>query len=81
MRRLLEELSGEYDLVILDTSPLLVSTDATVLGPLADAVLLVVRGTRTDRRTMVDVVRRLRESGANVVGTILNDPEGVGAPT
>ena len=81
MRRLLAELSGEYDMVILDTSPLLVSTDAIVLGPLADAVLLVVRGTRTDRRTMADVVRRLRESGANVIGTILNDPEGVGAPS
>ncbi len=81
MKRLLAELSGEYDIVILDTSPLLVSTDAIVLGPLADAVLLVVRGTRTDRRTMVDVVRRLRESGANVIGTILNDPEGVGAPS
>ena len=81
MKRLLAELSGEYDMVILDTSPLLVSTDAIVLGPLADAVLLVVRGTRTDRRTMVDVVRRLRESGANVIGTILNDPEGVGSPS
>ena len=81
MKRLLAELSGEYDIVILDTSPLLVSTDAIVLGPLADAVLLVVRGTRTDRRTMVDVVRRLRQSGANVIGTILNDPEGVGAPS
>lgn len=81
MMRLLAELSGEYDMVILDTSPLLVSTDAVVLGPLADAVLLVVRGTRTDRRTMADVVRRLRESGANVIGTILNDPEGVGSPS
>jgi capsular exopolysaccharide synthesis family protein len=81
MARLLAELSGEYDMVILDTSPLLVSTDAIVLGPLADAVLLVVRGTRTDRRTMADVVRRLRESGANVIGTILNDPEGVGSPS
>ena len=81
MKSLLAELSGEYDMVILDTSPLLVSTDAIVLGPLADAVLLVVRGTRTDRRTMADVVRRLRESGANVIGTILNDPEGVGSPS
>jgi capsular exopolysaccharide synthesis family protein len=81
MKRLLAELSGEYDMVILDTSPLLVATDAVVLGPLADAVLLVVRSTRTDRRTMADVVRRLRESGANVIGTILNDPEGVGSPS
>ncbi|HYO45377.1 MAG TPA: polysaccharide biosynthesis tyrosine autokinase [Gemmatimonadota bacterium] len=78
MKRLLAELSSEYDMVILDTSPLLVSEDATALGPIVDGVLLVVRATRTDRVTVEGIVRKLRLAGANVVGTILNDPEGVG---
>lgn len=76
MKRLLAELSSEYDMVILDTSPLLVSEDATALGPIVDGVLLVVRATRTDRKTVEAIVRKLRLAGANVVGTILNDPEG-----
>lgn len=76
MQRLLSEITGEYDLVILDSSPLLVAADATVLGPIVDGVLLVVRATRTDRRTVAGVIARLREVGATVVGTVLNDPDG-----
>ena len=56
MQRLLAELSEEYDMVILDTSPLLVAEDAIVLGPIVDGVLLVVRATRTDRRTVEEIV-------------------------
>jgi capsular exopolysaccharide synthesis family protein len=75
MKQLLAELSAEYDLVILDTSPLLVAADAITLGPIVDGVVLVVRATRTDRATVERIVRQLREAGANVLGTILNDPE------
>jgi len=79
MQRLLSEITGEYDLVILDSSPLLVAADATVLGPIVDGVLLVVRATRTDRRTVASVIARLREVGATVVGMVLNDPDGAAA--
>jgi Mrp family chromosome partitioning ATPase len=44
-----------------------------------DGILLVVRATRTDRVTVEEIVRKLRMAGGNVVGTILNDPEGVGS--
>ena len=43
MKALLDEMSRRYDMVILDTSPLLVAADATILGAIADGVLLVVR--------------------------------------
>jgi capsular exopolysaccharide synthesis family protein len=76
MQRLLRELSNEYDLVILDTSPLLVAGDATALGPIVDGVLIVVRASRADRRTQEDVVRKLTDAGASIVGTVLNDPDG-----
>jgi capsular exopolysaccharide synthesis family protein len=80
MKRLLTELSAEYDLVILDTSPLLVAADAVALGPIVDGVVLVVRTARTDPVTVEAIVRQLREGGAHVLGTILNDPEAAGAP-
>jgi Mrp family chromosome partitioning ATPase len=76
MKRLLKELSAEYDIVILDTSPLLVAADATVLGAIVDGVLLVVRATRTDRGAVEQAVHQLGLVGANIVGTVLNDPEG-----
>lgn len=81
MKRLLAELSAEYDLVILDTSPLLVAADAVALGPIVDGVLLVVRTARTDPVTVEAIVRQLREGGAHVLGTILNDPEAAETPS
>jgi capsular exopolysaccharide synthesis family protein len=76
MKRLLSEITAEYDLVLLDSSPLLVATDAIVLGPIVEGVLLVVRPTRTDPATVEQVIARLRDTGATVVGTVLNDPDG-----
>jgi succinoglycan biosynthesis transport protein ExoP len=76
MKRLLDELSQRYDLVILDTSPLLVAADATVLGAIADGVLLVVRASKTERGAIQQAVHQLTLVGAHIVGTVLNDPEG-----
>jgi capsular exopolysaccharide synthesis family protein len=76
MKKLLNELSSEYDIVILDSTPLLVAADATILGAIADGVLLVVRASQTDRAAVQQAVHQLELVGARVVGTVLNDPEG-----
>lgn len=77
MKRLLDELSAQYEMIILDTSPLLVAADATILGAIVDGVLLVVRATHTDRGAVEQALHQLELVGANVVGTVLNDPEGM----
>jgi capsular exopolysaccharide synthesis family protein len=76
MKSLLTELSAHYDMVILDTSPLLVAADAMVLGAIVDGVLLVVRTTGTDREAVQQAVHQLSLVGARIVGTVLNDPDG-----
>ncbi|HEX8244579.1 MAG TPA: polysaccharide biosynthesis tyrosine autokinase, partial [Longimicrobium sp.] len=75
MRAVLAELSSRYDLVVLDTPPVLAAADAEILGVQADAVLLVVRAGQTDRQPAQYAVQQLRAIGARVVGTVLNDPE------
>jgi capsular exopolysaccharide synthesis family protein len=76
MKKLLNELATQYDMVILDTSPLLVAADAAVLGAIADGVLLIVRATHTDREAVQQAMHQLDLVGAKVVGTVLNDPDG-----
>lgn len=75
MRAVLAELSGRYDLVVVDTPPVLAAADAEILGVQTDAVLLVVRAGQTDRQPAQYAVQQLRAIGARVVGTVLNDPE------
>src|SRR5690242_18751591 len=76
MRVLLQELAKSFDLVILDTPPVLATADAGILGSLADGVLLVVRAGQTDRIAAKRAHQQLVNVGARVVGTVLNDPGG-----
>lgn len=75
-RNLLQELAASFDVIILDTPPALVSADAVILAPVADDVLLVVRAGQTDRGAAERAHQQLTDAGANVVGAVLNDPEG-----
>jgi Mrp family chromosome partitioning ATPase len=76
MRVLLRELAKTFDLVILDTPPVLATADAGILASLADGVLLVVRAGQTDRVAAKRAHQQLVNVGARVVGTVLNDPGG-----
>lgn len=71
----LELLREQFDLVILDTAPLMAAADASVLGLRADGVLLVVRAGYTERSAAQYSMQQLRSVGARVIGAVLNDPE------
>lgn len=63
----------QYDRVIFDSPPLGAVTDAAVLAPQLDAVLVVVKAQSTTRDALASAMRQLRDVGANVVGGVLND--------
>jgi succinoglycan biosynthesis transport protein ExoP len=60
-----------YDLVVLDTPPVLPVADALVLAPQVDATLMVVRWEKTPRTAARDALRLLNESRAHVIGAIM----------
>ncbi len=70
---LVERLREDYDMVLIDTPPMLQMSDARVMGRHADAVLLVVRAHVTTRDAAVLASRRFAEDGTRVLGTVLND--------
>lgn len=76
MRVLLQQLAKTFDLVILDTPPVLATADAGILASIADGVLLVVRAGQTDRVAAKRAQQQLTNVGARIVGTVLNDPGG-----
>jgi Mrp family chromosome partitioning ATPase/uncharacterized protein involved in exopolysaccharide biosynthesis len=76
LRTLLHELSASFDVIVLDTPPALVSADAVILAPVVDEVLMVVRAGQTDRTAAAAARQQLSDAGGNVVGAVLNDPEG-----
>ena len=72
MRELLEVAERRFDLVIVDTPPLLAVTDASVLGSMVDGVVLCLHAGRVQRGEAIASSDRLRVSGARVLGTVLN---------
>lgn len=69
----LERFAKEYDVVFVDTPPMLQIPDARVIGKLASGVILVVRAGATTRDAAVAARSRLREDGIKILGTIMND--------
>jgi tyrosine-protein kinase Etk/Wzc len=73
MRNLLSRVREQYDVVIVDTPPVNIITDAAVLAANADGVLLVARAGVTAAPALTYAVEQLRRVKADVLGVILND--------
>ncbi len=71
------ELAERFDAVVVDSTPVLPVTDATVLAAWMDATLLVARAGVTMRRDLRLSVEALRQAGAPLVGMVLNQVEWV----
>src|SRR5271156_819897 len=72
MRDVLEELRGQYDHIVVDTPPTLSVTDAVVLSPRADAIVLVIRSGQTTKQALRRSRDILMRVNAKVSGVLLN---------
>ncbi len=70
---MLKRFKKEFDMILIDTPPMLQMPDARVVGRQADAVVMVVRAGQTTRDAAIAARERLSEDGTRVLGTILND--------
>jgi capsular exopolysaccharide synthesis family protein len=71
MGEILEELSEEADVVIIDSPPVLV-TDASILAAKVDGVLIVVEPGRTNEVAAKALTEQMERADARVVGVVLN---------
>jgi capsular exopolysaccharide synthesis family protein len=72
-QKLLEELNGRFDKVILDSPPVGAVADAAVLATLVDGVVLVLKAGVTNRQVAMRTLRTLRDVNAKLYGAVLND--------
>lgn len=73
---LFERLKETYQYVIVDTPPVLASTDAGVLAARADGALLVVRLEKSLKKQSREALRTLQDMGGNVLGTFVTELRG-----
>ncbi|MCU7959151.1 MAG: polysaccharide biosynthesis tyrosine autokinase [gamma proteobacterium symbiont of Bathyaustriella thionipta] len=70
-KKILAALREKFTYIIVDAPPLLAVADALVLATLVDGTILNVQSESTTHKMASDSVRRLRQSGAHVMGSVL----------
>ena len=73
MSDFMEQVRQEYDMVIMDCPPILPVTDAAILGPKVDGVVLVYQAGRIPRNALKRAKTHLENVRANILGIVLND--------
>ncbi len=76
MAEIVQQFRDEFDLILIDTPPVLRFADARLFGRLSDAVVLVVRSGHTSRSVAMAAKSRFTDDGLPVIGTVLNDWNG-----
>lgn len=72
MADLIEELKGEADVIMFDSSPMLAVADAALLARRCDAALVVARSGSTRVEMLRRVKEQLTQSGTRLLGVVLN---------
>jgi capsular exopolysaccharide synthesis family protein len=72
MSRLVEELQKKFDLIIIDSPPILPVTDASVLTRSTDSVLLVVGTKKVSQHSLAKAVDQLNFVDAHILGVVQN---------
>ncbi len=72
MEALLVALRAEYDFILIDTPPVLAVTDASILGRLTDAAILIIRYGSAQRHVVLRCTDLLERSGTHLLGVAIN---------
>ncbi len=72
MRDLLEEVSEVFDIILLDSPPVLAVIDAVVISSIVEGTMLVIQGGKTRRKPFLAAVDELRRAKANIIGVVVN---------
>ena len=70
---ILEYVRDEYDVIIIDTPPVLSVTDAVVLAEKSDGVILVVKNEVASPKDLIEAKKRLSQVGISLLGSIVID--------
>ena len=72
LKFLFERLQSMYDVLVIDSPPILPASDALILAPNTDGVLLVIKAGMLNRDMVKKAIEQLRSTRANLLGVVLN---------
>jgi len=73
MKNFLQEIRDFFDVIIIDTAPIVAVIDAEILSKLVDGTILVISADKTENRLMMDAVDLIKSNKNPFLGTVLNN--------
>ena len=73
MRELTEEFKEIFEIILIDSPPVLPVTDAVVLSSFVDGTVMVVRAGSTIRKPFLQAIEELRRAKAKIIGVLFNE--------
>lgn len=73
MKNFLQEIKQIFDVIIIDSPPIVAVIDAEILSRIADGTILVLSSEKTESRLMNDALEIITRNKANFLGTVLNN--------
>jgi len=73
MEEVLSLLAQYFEYIVIDSPPVLSVTDALVLSPQVDGVVMVIHGGKTSRDAVRRAAAHLRDVGAKILGALINN--------
>jgi polysaccharide biosynthesis transport protein len=72
MRDMMTEVREVFDIVLIDTPPVLAVIDPIIVASLADSVVLVVHANKIPRKSFMNSVQELKRNNAKIIGVVFN---------
>jgi capsular exopolysaccharide synthesis family protein len=73
MKQLLTLVKTQYDIVLIDTPPVLAVIDPVIVSSMTDSTVLVIRTGKATRKPLLRTIEELKKAKAAVIGVIFND--------
>jgi succinoglycan biosynthesis transport protein ExoP len=71
MKEIVEMLKSKYDLIIIDTPPVMAVADARIIGRVVDKTIFIVRWDKTPRKVARAAIEQLHRSDVDIAGVVL----------
>lgn len=72
LKNFLKKVSDQFDMVIIDSPPVMAVTDAQILSTITDGVILVITSAQTEKVMAIKAKESLKKVNANILGVVLN---------
>jgi succinoglycan biosynthesis transport protein ExoP len=73
MKVIMEELKKGFDVILLDTPPVLVVVDPVIVSSLADSTVFIIEAGETTRKPFIQAVEELGRANAKIIGVVFNE--------